>query len=375
MRNVRKRAERDRVRYAVVGLGYISQIAVLPAFGHARENSKLTALVSGDLKKLKALSQEYCVDHTYTYEQYSDCLRSGDIDAVYIALPNHMHPAYAKAAAEAGVHVLCEKPMAFSEAECESMVGAAEEYGVKLMVAYRLHFEAGNLHAIDLIKSGRIGEPRIFNSVFSQQTRAGNSRLRKGVGGGAVYDLGVYCINAARYLFRSEPYEVFAWHARSGDRRFKEVPEMTSALLRFPGERLASFTCSFGASDRSVYEVVGTKGSLRMDPAYDMKGDLEMQLMIGGRIVSKTFSQRDQFAPELIYFSDCVLSGKDPEPSGLEGLADVRIVEAVLQSAEIRRPVAISPVQAKRRPDSSQEISRDPVAPPQLVRAESPAGG
>src|SRR5215469_17300129 len=119
--NVRKRAERDKVRYAVVGLGYISQIAVLPAFGHARENSRLTALVSGDLKKLKTLSQEYCVDHTYTYEQYSDCLRSGDIDAVYIALPNHIHHIYANAAAEAGVHVLCEKPMAFSEAECESM--------------------------------------------------------------------------------------------------------------------------------------------------------------------------------------------------------------------------------------------------------------
>jgi predicted dehydrogenase len=375
MRNAKKRAEQDSVRYAVVGLGYISQIAVLSAFSHARDNSKLTALVSGDSKKLKVLSQEYCVDHTYTYDQFSDCLRSGDIDAVYIALPNHLHHAYAKAAAEAGVYVLCEKPMAFNEAECESVIGAAEEFGVKLMIAYRLHFEAGNLHAIDLIKSGRIGEPRIFKSVFSQQTRVGNSRLRKGVGGGAVYDLGVYCINAARYLFRSEPYEVFAWHSSSSDRRFKEVPEMTSALLRFPGERLASFTCSFGASDRSVYEVVGTKGALRMDPAYDMKGDLEMQMMVGGRIVSKMFPRRDQFAPELIYFSDCILKGKDPEPSGLEGLADVRIIQAVLESAEIRRPVATSPVQAKRRPDSSQEISREPVTPPELVRAESPAGG
>jgi predicted dehydrogenase len=129
-----------RIRYGVVGLGYISQIAVLPAFAHAKENSELTALVSGDPQKLKKLSQKYKVRHTYSYEQYSECLNSGEIDAIYIALPNHMHRAYTESAAQAGIHVLCEKPMAFDETECEAMIAAAEKGHVKLMIAYRLHF-------------------------------------------------------------------------------------------------------------------------------------------------------------------------------------------------------------------------------------------
>ena len=181
---------------------------MLPAFAHARENSELAAFVSGDTRKLKALSRKYNVSHTYSYEKFGDCLKSGAIDAVYIALPNYMHRAYAEAAAEAGIHILCEKPMAFDETECDAMISAAERSRVKLMVAYRLHFERGNLDAVAAIQSGKIGEPRIFTSVFSQQVKSGNSRLQKDVGGGALYDMGIYCINAARYPFQDEPHEV-----------------------------------------------------------------------------------------------------------------------------------------------------------------------
>jgi len=194
----------------VVGLGYISQVAVLPAFANAKENSQLTAIVSGDPEKLRRLSRKYNVRRTYSYEQYTDCLESGEIDAVYIALPNHMHAAYTRSAAQLGIHVLCEKPMAMDETECEGMIAAAQSGGAKLMIAYRLHFERGNLQAVQAVNSGKIGEPRIFNSIFSQQVKAGNSRLVRDVGGGALYDMGAYCINAARYLFRAEPLEVFA---------------------------------------------------------------------------------------------------------------------------------------------------------------------
>jgi predicted dehydrogenase len=119
MRDTHQSPKSGTVRYALVGLGYISQIAVLPAFRHARENAQLTALVSGDPTKLKKLSRKYKVDHTYSCEQYGECLKSGDIDAVYIALPNNMHRAFSESAAHAGIHVLCEKPMAFDEAECD----------------------------------------------------------------------------------------------------------------------------------------------------------------------------------------------------------------------------------------------------------------
>jgi predicted dehydrogenase len=373
MRNRGRLKQMNKVRYAVVGLGYIAQVAVLPAFAHAAENSQLTALVSGDPKKLKSLSQKYGVANTYSYEQFADCLRSGEIDAVYIALPNNMHRAYVDAAAQAGIHVLCEKPMAFDETECAAMIAGTNEAKVKLMIAYRLHFERGNLQAVEVVNSGKIGEPRIFTSVFSQQVKAGNSRLKKNIGGGALYDMGVYCINAARYLFRDEPEEVFAWNASANDRRFTEVPEMTSALLRFPKDRIASFTTSFGAADRSVFEVIGTKGVLQMDPAYEMSGDLKIQLTVGGRTTRKAFKKRDQFAPELVYFSDCILENKQPEPSGREGLADVRIIRALLESAETNRPVSLSQLAKKQRPDRSQEISKAPVArPPQLVRAAAP---
>src|SRR5215472_861405 len=137
-------ANQRKIRYAVVGLGYITQVAILPAFAHAQENSELAALVSGDPGKLKALGKKYKVPKTYSYEQYADCVSDG-IDAVYIALPNAMHRAYAEGAARAGVHVLCEKPMAVTEQECEAMIEAAEKANVKLMIAYRLHFERGNL--------------------------------------------------------------------------------------------------------------------------------------------------------------------------------------------------------------------------------------
>src|ERR1700723_215132 len=334
MRNATNGNAKKKIRYAVVGLGYISQSAVLPAFAHAKENSQLTALVSGDPRKLKALSRKYKVPHTFAYEEYEACLKGGDVDAVYIALPNNMHLAYTEAAANAGIHVLCEKPLALHEKECEDIFTVVENAGVKFMVAYRLHFERGNLNAIDVVNSGKVGEPRIFTSVFSQQVKAGNSRLKKNVGGGAIYDMGVYCINAARYLFRAEPNEVFGWSLNSGDKRFQEVPEMTSALLKFPDDRIASFATSFGATDRSVFEVIGTQGVVKMDPAYEMAEDLKGEVTIDGHTTKKVFKKRDQFAPELVYFSDCILNNKQPEPSGQEGLADVRVIRALLESAE-----------------------------------------
>ena len=166
-----------RVRYAVVGQGYIAQIAVLPAFSHARKNSELAALVSGDRVKLRTLGRKYGVDRLYTYGEYEACLRAGDVDAVFIALPNHLHREYAVRAARAGVHVLCEKPMALTEQDCKAMIAAARRGGVKLMVAYRLHFEEANLKAAALVRSGRLGESRICDSVFTLQVKAGNIRV------------------------------------------------------------------------------------------------------------------------------------------------------------------------------------------------------
>ncbi len=359
-----------KVRYAVVGLGHIAQIAVLPAFAHARRNSALTALVSNDPKKLSQLSRRYRVKLTYSYDQYDDCLRSGNIDAVYIALPNNMHAEYSIRAANAGVHVLCEKPMAVTERECQAMIRAAGKHKVKLMIAYRLHFEEANLKAIEIVKSGKLGEARIFNSLFGLQVKEGNIRTQSELGGGTLYDLGVYCINAARHLFQSEPVEVFAYSAARNDRRFKEIDEMTSVLLRFSGDRIGTFTTSFGSADVASYEIIGTKGKLRVDPAYEYAMALKHCLTIDGETTSDTFPRRDQFAPELLYFSDCIQKNIEPEPSGEEGLADVRAVHALYRAAKTRRPVKIKPVSIRQRPSLKQEKHRPAVAKPKLIHAE-----
>ena len=332
-----------KVRYAVVGLGYIAQIAVLPAFARAK-NSKLVALVSDDPTKLKKLSQKYKVPTTYFYEQYAECLESGNIDAVYIALPNSMHRDYTIAACRAGVHVLCEKPLAVTEADCEQMIEAAAEHRVKLMVAYRLHFEQANLKAVEIAQSGRLGELRSFHSVFTMQVKDGDIRLKKDLGGGTLYDIGIYCINAARYIFRAEPIEVAAFSANNGDKRFSEVDEMMSAILRFPDDRLASFTSSFGAADISSYRVVGTEGHLRVDPAYEFATALEHHLTIKGRTRERKFERRDQFGPELVTFSDCILDDRDPEPSGDEGLAR----SGSASSTAIRGPRSIKRCTSRR---------------------------
>jgi predicted dehydrogenase len=365
--------EKKKVRYAVVGLGYIAQAAVLPAFEHARSNSELAALVSSDDVKLRTLSKKYGVCNTCLYEDYEQCLRSGNVDAVYLALPNSMHREYTKRAADAGVHVLCEKPMATTEEDCAAMIAAAQANHIKLMIAYRLHFEEANLSTIDLIQSGKLGDARVFNSTFTQQVEEGDIRLRRDTGGGTLYDIGIYCINAARYLFHDEPEEVAAFVAKGKERRFQEVEEAVSAILRFHDDKVATFTCSFGASDVSAYEVVGTKGSVRLDPAYEFAAELKQVVKIGEKEKSKKFPKRDQFAPELIYFSDCVLQNKDPEPGGKEGLIDVRIIEALYRAANEGHPVKIRTDAPPKRPSRSQQITKPGIDMPKLVNASSPS--
>lgn len=367
--------ERDGkvVRYAVVGLGYFAQAAVLPAFANAR-NSRVTALISDDPEKRRALAKKYGVEKTYDYDQYQECLASREVDAVYITLPNHLHREYAVRAARMGVHVLCEKPMAPTEEDCEEMIREAREHDTRLMIAYRLHFESANLKAIEIANSGRIGEARFFQSAFTMQVRPGNIRTQDpSEGGGPLFDIGVYCINAARYIFRSEPYEVFAFSARKDDPRFREVDEMVSAILRFPGERLAAFTCSFGAADTAAYRVFGTKGDFYMEPAYEYDAPIRQRLTVGGKASEKSWPKRDQIAPELLYFSDCVLEGVEPEPSGIEGLADVRVVRALLESIRTGRPVSLERFEKTLRPTLDQAMDLPPAEEPELVHAEGPS--
>jgi predicted dehydrogenase len=360
---------RGPIRYAVVGLGHIAQVAVLPAFAHAQRNSRLTAVVSDDATKRRLVGKRYRIDQTYTYDRYDECLKT--VDAVYIALPNSLHAEYTIRAARAGVHVLCEKPMAVTAGECEAMIDACRTHRVKLMIAYRLHFEAINLAVIDLVRRGRIGAPKFFNSSFSLTVRPDNIRTDKALGGGSLYDIGVYCINAARHIFRAEPKEVMAIAVNSGAAHLSEIDESTGALLRFEGERVAAFVTSFNAADVGSYRIVGTKGDIRVAPAYEYAEGLAYELTIDGKTRRVRGRKGDQFAPELLYFSDCIRKNRAPEPSGEEGLQDVRIVQALYESAETGKAVALPPFHKPKQPTTRQKIERPGVTEPPLVKVKS----
>jgi glucose-fructose oxidoreductase len=361
------------IRFAVVGLGHIAQAAVLPAFRHARGFAELTALVSDTPAKLKNLGRRYRVKHLYSYDDARDLFTSGEVDAVYIALPNSLHAAWTIRAAEAGLHVLCEKPLAVSVQDCERMIDACARNNVKLMTAYRLHFERCNLEVADLVRKKRIGDARWFDSQFSMQVKPGNIRIDADLGGGPEYDIGIYCINAARYVFAAEPTEIFATATNSGDKRFKEVPETVHVIMRFPQERVANIVCSFGAADCGRYQVVGTKGAVVCDPAYEYAEGLAYQLTVNGKTKKKKFAKSDQFAPELVHFAKCIRNGTEPEPSGKEGLIDIAIIEAIHRSIKSGRWESLElDTRKTRRPSLKQELRR-PAVPrePDLVDAES----
>jgi predicted dehydrogenase len=327
----------EKVRYAVVGLGHISQVAVLPAFEHT-QNSELCALVSGDEAKCHRLAQQYGVGVSGSYEELERVLHESHANAVYLATPNSQHRSQTERAARAGVHVLCEKPMAETVQDCQAMIDCCTAAGVLLMIAYRLHFDEASLDSVSIVRSGQLGVPRLFTSMLTQQAKSGDIRTRRELAGGALYDLGVYPINAARHLFGAEPIGAIAVSNR-GDRRFDGVDATTSATLIFEDDQLAQFSVSLAASPVSSYRLIGEKGDLLLEPAYAYKESLKHVLTIGDNSVERRFIHKDQFAAQISSFSRAVLGSGEVGPSGDEGLADVRVVEALIESQRSGRQV------------------------------------
>jgi predicted dehydrogenase len=183
-----------------------------------------------------------------------------------------------------------------------------------------------------------------------------------------MFDLGVYCVNAARNLFRQEPVLAFATsQERDG------VDDTTTAILQFPHGRVAQFTVSNSTAGVSSYRIVGTDGNLRVEPAYEYFDKLEHYLTVDGKTQHESFVKRDQFAPELEYFSQCILDNREPEPNAEEAIDDLRVIEAILQSARTGKPVPLSPRQRTRRPNASQEVKKPAVGKEHPVHAPSPS--
>lgn len=360
------RKKNRKLRYAVVGLGHIAQTAVLPAFKNARRNSEVTALVSEDPAKLEFWGRKLKVKALYATERFEALCQSGEIDAVYIATPNTDHARFIETALKHDIHVLTEKPMVASSEQARRLKPILDRSRAQLMVAYRLHFDRPNLTAAAIANSGRLGDIRFFTSTFSMQVEdPDNIRLKSAKGGGPLFDIGIYCINAARSIFRDEPVSVFAVNETvRGDARFRDVPEMVTAVLRFPKNRVATFTCSFGAAALAHYEVVGTKGWLCLDSSYEYAEGMSLEIGVGERTRTREFKKRDQFAPELVYFSDCVLKRRRVEPSFAEGLNDLLVIEALEKSARTGRAVDLRARTKTARPTLRQEMRRPPQPKP-----------
>lgn len=362
-----------KVRYAVVALGDISQETMMPAVSHTG-NSEIVALVSGDPEKLATLGEMYGVAHLYDYAGFPALLSSGQINAIYLATPNWRHAEFAIPALEAGIHVLCEKPLEVSSAACRDMIAAAERGGAKLMTAYRLHFEPANLDTIRRIRAGELGDLIAFSSSLGQMLDPENHRARNGEKAGPLFDLGPYPVNAIRYLFGTEPLEVVsAVGSRHPGAGLGDFDDTVAVTLRMPGDCLAQFVVSYVMKRSDSFVITGTKGTIQMSPAYGLGSAMQQLRWIEGEEAQETFEPADQLGGELRYFSDCILSDRLVEPDGIEGLGDLLVIEAISKALRTGGPVKVEPLGCDQTIDPAKQEQRlRPVSVPPLINASSP---
>jgi predicted dehydrogenase len=365
-----------KVRYGVVGIGWISQTAFLPGVEHTG-NSEAVAFVSGHEDKAAKVGEKYGVKNLYSYDEYDKLLSSGSIDAVYLATPNWDHVNLAVRTLDAGIHLLLEKPMATSVEDCERIIAASDRSGAKLMVAYRMHHEPAMLKAFETARSGKLGHLRYFNSSFSQPVNYQNHRAKNGYWAGPIPDMGPYPINTARNFFGAEPLEVFAIGTRTEPERFRDFDDQVAISLRFPGGQLATMLLSYSASDLDDFRITGTLGDLYSSPAFAMSGGFKHTVTIGEtkKKTEESFKPTDQFGGELKYFSDCILKNQHPEADGEEGMLDIRIIAALERALQTGQPQRLEPYVRRRRPVQDQEQKLDKVDQPELVGVHQPSEG
>ena len=349
-----------RLGICVVGVGLLTQGQILPAFARSRR-TKLVALVSGrepvsghdggGLERTRALAADHGLapDRVYDYGRFSAIANDPAIDAVYVVLPNFLHRHYTEAAFAAGKHVLCEKPMATSSADCRAMILAGRRANRTLMIAYRAQYEPHNLAMIDFARGARWGRTRFLSLDQGQNQPIDQTpwRLRKAeAGGGSLTDIGIYGLNAARYLTGEEPVEIDARISTSpSDPRFSEVEDRVAWRMLFPSGIMANCGCSYSYDHQTRYTVFKEQGWGEADPATLYRGNQVRfgQELAGGerRYEEPQIEEVDQFATELDAFAGYVADKQTPKTPGEEGYQDLRLIEAIYQSARERRPVTL----------------------------------
>ena len=337
-----------RVGFAIVGLGRLALEEILPAFGESTQ-ARPVALVSGSPEKMATVARQYGIapEACYSYADFDKLRDNAAVQAVYIVLPNGMHREYVERAAAAGKHVLCEKPMAVNSAEARSMVAACDKAGVKLMIAYRIQYQPHNLRLRKFVQDrtfGRLVGYTAVNVQTTHPTAAQQWRHKKALaGGGALPDIGLYCLNTARFVTGQEPVEVYAhMYSPPGDDRYAEVEETVDFTLRFASGLVVHNLCSYGAREDKWQRLELETASIDMPSAYEYKGQ---RLLVGRRDGDHkvqeelTLPAENQFAAEIDHFAECVAKNLRPRTPGEEGMRDQVLMEAIYRSAASGRPV------------------------------------
>ena len=333
-----------KLGWAIVGLGSLSINQILPAFAKC-EKSKVTALVSGHPDKANKLALRYGVNpkNIYNYQNYDSIKDNPDVDIIYIVLPNGMHAEYTVRGLQAGKHVLSEKPMANTPAECQQMIDAGRKADRKLMVAYRCRYEPYNQEAIRLARSKELGELRVITADNGWNTGDPTMwRLNRAMaGGGCLMDIGIYALQSARYISGEEPSEINAFtYSTPGDPRFKEVEETINFQLRFPSGVLANCTSSYGYASQSHTRVICSNGWYEMDPATIYSG-LRLYVHRNNLTQEVSLPVKDHFMLEMDHMSDCVMNNKEPMTPGEEGLRDMKLIAAIYEAARTNKTIKL----------------------------------
>ena len=344
-----RRKQPDSVGFAIVGLGNYALNIMMPRFAEA-ERAHVAAIVSGNPDKLRRIGEAYGIpaDARYSYDNLARIASDKRVEAVYIVLPSALHEDFTVRSFAAGKHVLCEKPMALSSAECERMIAAGRRANRKLMIAYRSHFEPHNLEAMELMGRKAVGEIRLLRTEQSYRmgptNPAENWRVNRALaGGGPLEDLGIYGLQAALYLTREMPESISAATFRpAGDPRFSEIFAHVSSQWRFPSGAVAQLATSYDSSGTNFVHVRGTSGALIMDPATNYSGQ-KMTLEGRERRELKPGNPEVQFAGQLDHFVKAIRDGTPIRTPGEMGLRDLRLIEAIYASAAGGRTVRLNP--------------------------------
>ena len=320
---------KDKLRWGVISTANIGRWAVNPAI-QASNNGELLAVASRHPDTARDFAMKWNIPRYFG--NYTDLLDDPEIDAVYIPLPNSLHCEWVIRAAHAGKHILCEKPLGLTAAECHEMSAAAKANNVTFMEAFMYRFHPRTDRVLELVKEGVVGELKMIRSVFTfLLTNPDNIRLQPELGGGSLMDVGCYCINVSRTMAGREPVEVqaFATPALSG------VDDMMAGTLRFADGLLATFECGLNTKRRESYEVAGTEAYLRIPDAFlPGKEDVVIEEFRDGQDpIIHTIAGIDEYQCMVEHFADCVMNGHIPRYSTDEAALNMRIIEALYESS------------------------------------------